>query len=45
MVVTQDEKLAEMVRVLRVHGSQPKYFHRLIAVTSGSMRCRQRSYA
>jgi len=30
MVVTQDEKLAETVRVLRVHGSQPKYFHRLI---------------
>ena len=30
MVVTNDEALAEKVRVLRVHGSQPKYHHHLI---------------
>ena len=30
MVVTQDEKLAETLRVLRVHGSKPKYYHRVI---------------
>jgi len=30
MVVTDDEPLAETVRVLRVHGSQPKYHHHLI---------------
>jgi dTDP-4-amino-4,6-dideoxygalactose transaminase len=27
MVVTQDAKLAESLRVLRVHGGKPKYFH------------------
>lgn len=30
MVVTDDEPLAERIRVLRVHGSQPKYHHHLI---------------
>jgi dTDP-4-amino-4,6-dideoxygalactose transaminase len=30
MVVTDDEPLAEKIRVLRVHGSQPKYHHHLI---------------
>jgi dTDP-4-amino-4,6-dideoxygalactose transaminase len=30
MVVTDDEPLAETIRVLRVHGSQPKYHHHLI---------------
>jgi dTDP-4-amino-4,6-dideoxygalactose transaminase len=30
MVVTDDEPLAEKVRVLRVHGSEPKYHHHLI---------------
>jgi dTDP-4-amino-4,6-dideoxygalactose transaminase len=30
MVVTNDEGLAENLRVLRVHGSKPKYFHRIV---------------
>jgi dTDP-4-amino-4,6-dideoxygalactose transaminase len=30
MVVTDDEKLAESLRVLRVQGSKPKYHHRIV---------------
>jgi len=30
MVVTNDPKLAEALRVLRVHGSKPKYDHRIV---------------
>lgn len=30
MAVTNDPDLAERMRVLRVHGSKPKYFHKLI---------------
>lgn len=30
MVVTQNEELAEKLRVLRVHGGKPKYYHAMI---------------
>ena len=30
MVVTNDEQLAETLRVLRVHGGKPKYYHRIV---------------
>jgi dTDP-4-amino-4,6-dideoxygalactose transaminase len=30
MVVTDDEHLAETLRVLRVHGSKPKYYHQMV---------------
>lgn len=30
MVTTDDPLLAEKVQILRVHGSQPKYFHKII---------------
>jgi dTDP-4-amino-4,6-dideoxygalactose transaminase len=34
MVVTDHPLLAEKVRLLRVHGSQPKYFHKAIGINS-----------
>ncbi len=34
MVVTNNPDLAEKIRILRVHGSQPKYFHKWIGVNS-----------
>ncbi len=34
MVVTDSPALAEKVRLLRVHGSQPKYFHKAIGINS-----------
>jgi dTDP-4-amino-4,6-dideoxygalactose transaminase len=30
MVVANDERLAEALRILRAHGSQPKYFHQVV---------------
>jgi len=34
MVVTDNPSLAEKIRLLRVHGSQPKYFHKQIGINS-----------
>ncbi len=34
MVVSQNETLAEKIRILRVHGSRPKYYHRLVGMNS-----------
>ena len=34
MIVTNDDALAEQVRILRVHGSKPKYYHKLIGYNS-----------
>lgn len=34
MILTDDEELADMVRVLRVHGSKPKYYHSVVGCNS-----------
>jgi len=34
MVVTDNPHLAEKIRLLRVHGSKPKYFHQMIGINS-----------
>jgi dTDP-4-amino-4,6-dideoxygalactose transaminase len=34
MVLTNDDQLAEKVRLLRIHGSKPKYYHQLVGVCS-----------
>ncbi len=34
MIVTDDPDLAEKARLLRVHGSQPKYYHKRIGINS-----------
>ena len=34
MVITSEDDLADTVRMLRVHGAKPKYFHRMVGVNS-----------
>ncbi|RAL24577.1 DegT/DnrJ/EryC1/StrS family aminotransferase [Thermoflavimicrobium daqui] len=34
MVVTNDEELAKKIRILRVHGSNPKYYHSVVGYNS-----------
>jgi len=34
MVVTDDEAYAEKVGILRVHGSSPKYYHKVVGINS-----------
>jgi dTDP-4-amino-4,6-dideoxygalactose transaminase len=34
LMTTNDDRLAEQLRLLRVHGMQPKYYHRIVGVNS-----------
>lgn len=34
MVTANNEKLSEKVRILRVHGSKPKYYHKMVGINS-----------
>lgn len=34
MVVTDNDELAEKLSILRVHGSKPKYYHKLVGINS-----------
>ncbi|MBI5048516.1 MAG: DegT/DnrJ/EryC1/StrS family aminotransferase [Deltaproteobacteria bacterium] len=34
MVVTNNERMAEKVKILRVHGSKPKYYHKFVGINS-----------
>jgi dTDP-4-amino-4,6-dideoxygalactose transaminase len=34
MIVTNDEELADKLRILRVHGSRPKYYHHIIGINA-----------
>lgn len=34
MITTNDSEIAEKLKVLRVHGSKPKYFHKVIGINS-----------
>jgi dTDP-4-amino-4,6-dideoxygalactose transaminase len=34
MILTRDEKLAARLKVLRVHGSEPKYYHSVLGINS-----------
>lgn len=34
MIVTKNEEAAEMMRIIRVHGSKPKYYHKVLGYNS-----------
>jgi len=34
MVLTQDDEVGEKIRLLRVHGSKPKYYHKIVGFNS-----------
>lgn len=34
MVVTNDDNLAQQIRILRAHGSNPKYYHKIVGYNS-----------
>jgi dTDP-4-amino-4,6-dideoxygalactose transaminase len=34
MVVANDQELADKIRILRVHGSKPKYYHHVVGINS-----------
>jgi dTDP-4-amino-4,6-dideoxygalactose transaminase len=34
MIVATDDRLAELCRIIRVHGSKPKYFHSMVGINS-----------
>lgn len=34
MIITSDEEIAEKMRVIRVHGSKPKYYHHVLGYNS-----------
>ncbi|MFC2095152.1 DegT/DnrJ/EryC1/StrS family aminotransferase [Candidatus Bipolaricaulota bacterium] len=34
MITTNDDELADKIRMLRVHGARPKYYHRMVGINS-----------
>ena len=40
MVTAHDPDLAHKVKLLRNHGAEPKYYHKLVAATSGWTHCK-----